>query len=108
MSETNPISDFPDYHNDVTNQITKDVDWTEPGLRIVRLRFLSDRGFDQWDVSYCHGKLSTGEMVNVHLPFDRLKKFNCPINRQIREFAKRDDLDVEELGILRVISTFNE
>ena len=31
------------------------VYWTEPGLRVVRLRLLSDPGYPEWDVSYCHG-----------------------------------------------------
>jgi hypothetical protein len=105
MSETNPIPGA--YHEMVTYQIVKDVDWTEPGLKIVRLRFLSDHGLPYWDVSYCHGQLPNGDYVNVHLPFSQLLKFNNPINRQIRRFAARDQVSIKELNILNVISTFN-
>lgn len=107
MNETNPISDFPNYHHDVTDRIEGCVYWTEPGLKVVRLRFLSEPGFNAWDVSYCHGQLPNGKFVDVQLPFSQLKKFNDPINRQIVKFARADDISAKELGILDAISTFN-
>lgn len=51
------------------------VDWTAEGLRIERLRLLSDPGFPFWDVSYCYGRIGT-ELVKVSLPFSQLPKFN--------------------------------
>ena len=78
-------------------------DWTEPGLKITRLRLLSDPGYPAWDVSYCHGELPTGEKVDVLLPFSMLpkgKRFTA-----IRRWAKSAGLNVEALGILDSMST---
>ena len=38
-----------DYHSE---PIDRTVYWTEPNLKITRLRLISDRGFPYWDVSY--------------------------------------------------------
>lgn len=49
------------------------VCWTTEGLKITRLRLLSDPGFPVWDLSYCHGVLD-GKHVDVQLPFSQLPK----------------------------------
>lgn len=67
--ESNPIQ--PSYHDRYQN--APSVDWTEKGLRITRLRLISDPGFPLWDVSYCHGEVN-GEPVEVQLPFDQIPK----------------------------------
>ena len=103
--ETNPIP--KNFHRDFTDRIVADVDWTEPGLQIIRCRFLSDVGFDQWDLSYCMGTLPNGDVVNVHLPFSQLKKFGNPINDQLICLARLDGINAKAIGLLDHISTFN-
>jgi hypothetical protein len=110
--ETNPIP--ADYHEVVTHRIERTVDWTEPGLKILRLRLLSDPGFPMWDVSYCHGVLD-GEPVSVQLPFSQLKKkaahygrgYDKSIMTQIVDYAKADGIFAKNLGIFDAISTLN-
>ena len=111
-SEHNPIPDG--YHELVTDQISGYADWTTPGLRIVRCRFLSDPGVPFWDLTYCHGQLPNGDYVDVGLPFAQLEKWTDGshthrnrINRQIVEFAIRDGIFAKGTGILDAISTFN-
>jgi hypothetical protein len=67
--ESNPISEG--HHDRYDN--APEVFWTEKGLKITRLRLLSDPGFPYWDVSYCHGEVD-GEPVVVQLPFDQIPK----------------------------------
>ena len=100
VRECNPLPEG--YHKEVTEQINRTVDWTTPGLYIVRLRLLSDPGFPVWDVSYCHGRIGT-EMVNVSLPFDQLPRKGMV--KAIVEYAKRDKVYARGLGILDNIST---
>ncbi len=87
------------YHN---RPATRSVCWTEPGLRVTRLRLLSDPGFPLWDVSYCHGELA-GERVNVMLPFDQLPKNR--VRGTIIDHAKKVGVYAKRLGILDAIST---
>lgn len=87
-------------HGDEAGGI-KVVGWTMPGLRITRLRLLSDPGYPNWDVSYCHGELD-GEPVDVQLPFTNLPKRNTM--RAIVEHAKRDGVFAKGIGILDNIS----
>jgi len=49
------------------------VNWDRPGLKITRLRMVSDPDFPYWDISYCHGVLN-GEDVRVRLPFHQVPK----------------------------------
>jgi len=102
--ETNPITNT--YHDEVTYQITKTVSWNEPGLKIVRLRLISDVGFPRWDVSYCHGQLLSGEYCDVILPFDQLLK-KQKINAQLITWARKENLYIKSTGIFDHISTFN-
>ena len=80
------------------------VDWTTKGLRITRLRLLSDPGYPAWDVSYCHGILN-GKHVDVQLPFSQLPKGR--VSAFIVANAKKDGVFAKGLGILDAISTLN-
>lgn len=105
--ERNGLVDAQSYHNDRHSQETIDtVDWTTKGLRVTRLRLLSDPGFPAWDVSYCHGILD-GKHVDVQLPFDQLPKYKGSITKHIIEYAKKDGVYAKGLGILSCISTLN-
>lgn len=75
VGEANGLVNGQGYHNERHTQeggVDK-VDWLTPGLRITRLRLLSDPGFPAWDVSYCHGMLD-GRHVDVELPWSQLPK----------------------------------
>jgi hypothetical protein len=90
------------YHDQWANART--VDWTEPHLRVTRLRLLSDPGLPWWDVSYCHGVLChTHEFVRVELPFSQLPKRG--FKWAIVQHAKRDRIYAHQLGVLTNIST---
>lgn len=80
--------------------------WDYPGLYVYRLRLLSDPGYPEWDVKYCYGRLDTGELVRVDLPFSQLKK-HLPLKEQIVRFASADGVFAKKLGILDNISTLN-
>ena len=77
VGEFNGLVNGIEYHNSRHAQEggVDEVDWTEPGLEVTRLRLLSDPGFPAWDVSYCHGILK-GRHVEVRLPFSQLPKRN--------------------------------
>lgn len=97
--ETNGLVNGPEYH-----QVERrDVYWNEPGLRITRLRLLSDPGFPVWDVSYCHGVLADGTQVAVGLPFSQVPKGKrfAPF---IVEWARREGVYAKGIGILDNIS----
>lgn len=97
-----PAGRGQEYHDQFANART--VDWTEPHLRITRLRLLSDPGLGFWDVSYCHGTLAhTGEYVRVDLPFSQLPKRG--FRRAIVEYAIRDGVHARRLGALDNLST---
>ena len=80
VGEFNGLVNGIAYHNDRHSQDdgVDQVDWTETGLVITRLRLLSDPGFPVWDVSYCHGMLN-GRHVDVILPFSQLPKFKMKV-----------------------------
>jgi hypothetical protein len=122
VHETNPLTER---QRELQQAAGRQVDWTTPGLKITRLRLLSDPGFPFWDVSYCYGILN-GEPVSVSLPFSQLRKrythVRDPISRNLRKldkstaptlaeqiimYAKRDGLYAKGLGILDCISTLN-
>jgi hypothetical protein len=100
--ETNGLIDAKAYHESVTHNIKRWVPWTEPGLKVVRLRLLSDPGFPFWDVSYCHGYIGD-EPVRVQLPFGQLPKRQY--RRAIVSHAIRDGVHAQRLGVLDNIST---
>lgn len=105
--ETNSLGNFQEassYHrwNTENQHELGQVLWTHPGLKITRLRLLTDPGFPFWDVSYCHDLLD-GKHVRVLLPFSQLRRKN--ISAQIIEYAKRDKVYAKGVGILDCIST---
>ena len=103
--ETNPLEFTDEAARDAHWQRVHEartVDWTEPGLRVTRLRLLSDPGFPAWDVSYCWGMIGD-EFVEVRLPFDQLPKRG--FRRAIVEYAKEDGVYARGLGILDNVST---
>lgn len=97
--ETNGLENGQSYH-DIER---RDVQWTEPGLRITRLRLVSDPGFPVWDVSYCHGMLRDGTPVAVELPFSQVPK-GKKFASFIVEWAKREGVYARGIGILDNIS----
>lgn len=99
MSECNPITEG---QRSLMEQATRTVPWTEPGLRVFRLRLLSDPGFPFYDVSYCYGTVND-EPVRVALPFDQLPRRG--LQRAIVAHAKRDGVFARGIGILDNIST---
>lgn len=81
------------------------VFWTEPGLKITRLRLLSDPGFPAWDVSYCHGILD-GKHVDVSLPFSQLPKYGKGgFKSALYTEAKKTGRYIK--GLFSAISTMN-
>ena len=104
MGETNGLINGTVYHNQFDENFAGEVYWTTPGLRVARLRLLSDPGFPVWDVSYCHGKLN-GKNVRVELPFTQLPKKN--FKQFIINEAKKENLFAKGLGILDNISTLS-
>jgi hypothetical protein len=107
IGETMGLQDARAYHAERHTQETiRTVRWTEPGLRVTRLRLLSDPGFPLWDVSYCHGMIGT-EHVDVELPFSQLYKYGTTISKQIVQHAIKDGVFAKRLGILDCISKLN-
>lgn len=103
-TEFDPVA----YHKRNEERITKQggvrsVYWTEPNLRITRLRLTSDPGCPIWDLSYCHGEIGD-EFVFVQLPFHQLPKGN--LRGAILKAAKEDGLYAKATGIFDVISRF--
>lgn len=80
------------------------VPWTTPGLKVTRLRLLSDPGYPAWDVSYCHGELN-GKPVNVELPFSDLPKRR--MMGAIIAYAQKDGINAKRIGVFNAISTLN-
>jgi hypothetical protein len=100
--ETMGLGNGPEYHKNYAGART--VQWTEPGLKVTRLRLLSDPGFPVWDVSYCHGEID-GKAVRVELPFSQLPKKG--MMGHIVRHAKRDGVHAKNLGVFDAISTLN-
>lgn len=99
VREVNPITQAD---RAATEAITRTVPWDTPGLRVHRLRLLSDPGLPWWDVSYCHGNIGN-EQVEVDLPFNQLPKRG--MRAAIVKYAKRYNVFAKGLGILDNIST---
>lgn len=117
MPETNPISDG--YHTFVTAKIDGKVGWETPGLKVIRLRLVTDPRYPEWDITYCHGQLPDGRFVDVELPFSRIPKIWKSWNKRtppeqargIKGFlvdqAQRAGIYAKDLGILDNISTLS-
>ncbi len=80
-----------------------ECDWTEPGLKVTRLRLIGDPGYPMLDVSYCHGILD-GKHVDVVLPFSELPRRG--FRKVIVALARKDNVYAEGIGILSNISVF--
>ena len=102
--ESNGLVNGPAYH--LERNPVGTVPWTTPGLKITRLRLLSDPGYPAWDVSYCHGTLN-GEDVDVELPFSELRKYGKSISAQIVGYAIRDGINAKRIGAMSAISKLN-
>lgn len=87
------------------DELDGEADWTEKGLKIVRLRLLTDPGFPFYDVSYCYGRTAAGALVRVRLPFYQLRKATW--KSEIVKHAQRDRVYAKGLGIFDdgVVST---
>lgn len=81
------------------------VEWTEPGLKFVRVRLLSDPGFPAWDISYCIG-IVAGELVRVQLPFHQLPKGKLALRAFVYAAASRDRLFLNKTCFFEALSTF--
>lgn len=100
IGEFNGLANGLAYH--AQRQGAQTVDWDVDGLEITRLRLLSDPGYPEWDVSYCHGILG-GEQVNVRLPFSNLPKRGMKNALYIE--AKKTGKFIK--GLFSAISTLN-
>ena len=100
VGEINGLVDARRYHS--SRKGARTVYWNEPGLKVTRLRLISDPGFPLWDVSYCHGIIND-EPVDVQLPFLQLPKKS--MKSKIVEYARADRVYVKGIGILENIST---
>jgi hypothetical protein len=87
-----------DYHDQFAGAPL--VSWTTPGLYITRLRLIGDHGW--LDVSYCHGRLADGTLVNVELPFDRVPLRG--VKRAIVHYAQKDRVYAARIGALNNLS----
>lgn len=107
VGEFNGLVDGSKYHAERHAQgHIETVSWSARGLRITRLRLLSDPGFPAWDISYCHGMLD-GLHVDVEFPFSQLPKRN--FRKYIVDVAKKHKVYIKGTGIFDtgVISTLN-
>lgn len=100
VGESNGLVNGLAYH--ASFEGAEDVYWTAPGLRITRLRLVSDRGYPAWDVSYCHGELN-GKKVRVGLPFNQLPKRS--MKAEILRWARIENVYAKGTGIFDNIST---
>lgn len=96
--ELNPLTQ--DHKDEFHTQQLEMVPWTEPGLKIERLRLLTYPGYPYLDVSYGHGRLN-GKPVRVQVPFrDLPRKWKWALV----EPAKRDDIHAKSMGLLDNVS----
>lgn len=102
VGESNGLVDGIGYHDAFNANYAGRVEWGTPGLKVTRLRLLSDPGFPFWDVSYCHGTLD-GKNVRVELPFSQLPKRG--FRRAIVQAAIKDGVHAKSIGVLDAIST---
>lgn len=101
VDEANPLGDELRAEMAKTRRA---VSWSDPTLeRIVRLRMVSDYGFPLWDVSYCVGRLRSGELVDVRLPFSQLAKRLW--KSEIVDYAKADGINAKRLGVFDAVSS---
>lgn len=104
------------YHEQFRNART--VRFDEPGLRITRLRLISDPGFPAWDISYCHGYIGD-EPVHVDMVVSQLAKWGFKFKRKdgtigkggwkahVIALCKKYNVNAWKLGVLENVSTLN-
>lgn len=70
--------------------------------KIERLRLLTDRGFPWWDISYCYGRLATGQLVNVNIGVYQIKKAGrgSVSKAHLIEIAKFNGRYAKAIGLL--------
>lgn len=74
VHETGPLWMSGISHDQVRHDLGKFSLADKRVVKIERLRLLTDRGFPWWDISYCYGRLATGELVNVDLGTYQIEK----------------------------------
>ena len=104
MINTNEIT--PGYH--AGRNSTNKVSWKTPGLKITRVRMISDRLHHSWDISYVHGTVD-GQDVDVRLPFSQVPKLNNQYRNSVDfgfiiNAAKRDGVYAKGLGFFDALS----
>lgn len=101
-NETNGLVDHAAYHS-IDRRVRVALD--DPRLaRVTRLRLLTDPGFPNWDLSYCHGILADGTEVTVDLPWFSFSK-RKGLAREIVTMCKEAGVYAKGIGILDAIST---
>lgn len=94
VAETSPIDGGT---KALMDRAEKRVLWDEPGLKVIRLRLLTERGYPCFDVSYCLGMLK-GEPVWIDLPFHNLPRRGY--KKAIISEAKAEGVYAKGLGLL--------
>ncbi len=73
--------------------------------KVLRIRLVTDPGFGQFDVSYCHALLKDGTPVRVSIPPLPAKGTSESAARQaIVQYCKQIGVYAKGIGILDVIS----
>lgn len=93
------ITNGTEYH--ATYRDAPRVPWSAKGLKITRVRMLSDPGFPWWDVTYCYGEID-GKPVNVDLPFHQLNKRKW--KSEAIEHAKRDGVYLKGINFFNAVA----
>lgn len=98
--EVNGLDNPQAYHAIDRNEIPPQS-WDTPGLKITRLRLITDPGFPFWDVSYCHGELQ-GVPCRVTLPFSQVPRGQ--VSRFIVNEAIKAGINAKRIGALEALS----
>lgn len=81
----------------VFNLAGKDAEGKFYVKELVRLRLLTDPGFPWWDISYCYGRLQTGELVRVDIGVHHIKKPRVD-NRVINKVSKAHLIEIAKFN----------
>jgi hypothetical protein len=73
--------------------------WKTPGLKVTKLYLIGTKGACYRTIMYCHGVCKSGKKVDIRLPFNTVPRVNA--SRYIQEWARRDGVSVDNLGILK-------
>lgn len=70
-------------------------------VKIERLRLLGDFGMPNWEISYCYGRLVTGELVHVDLGVDWIRKYGTKVGvGDLIKIAKDNGRYAKGVGLL--------